>query len=96
MLRDQGIPTFAAFVLGFPGETNQSIQDNIKFIAEGLRLGEPGVIAVFEERPKQYLQRAKVLGPGLETMGREGHPTPRPISSRTRRRYPTCRRLHLA
>jgi anaerobic magnesium-protoporphyrin IX monomethyl ester cyclase len=34
MLRDQGIPTFAAFVLGFPGETKESIQDDIRFIEE--------------------------------------------------------------
>ena len=34
LLKDVGIPTFAAFVLGFPGETEQSIQDNIRFIEE--------------------------------------------------------------
>jgi anaerobic magnesium-protoporphyrin IX monomethyl ester cyclase len=35
MLKDVGITTFAAFVLGFPGETQASIQDNIRFIEEG-------------------------------------------------------------
>lgn len=35
MLKDVGITTFAAFVLGFPGETAESIQDNIRFIEEG-------------------------------------------------------------
>ena len=29
-----------------------------QFIAAGLRLGEPGVIAIFEERPKGYVNRA--------------------------------------
>jgi anaerobic magnesium-protoporphyrin IX monomethyl ester cyclase len=35
MLKDVGIATFAAFVIGFPGETAESIQDNIRFIEEG-------------------------------------------------------------
>ena len=29
-----------------------------QFIAEGLRRGEPGIIAVFEERPEEYIRRA--------------------------------------
>lgn len=33
-LKAEGITTFAAFVLGFPGETPQTIDDNIKFIEE--------------------------------------------------------------
>jgi circadian clock protein KaiC len=36
------------------------------FIAEGLSRGESGVIAVFEEHPDDYLQRAKELGFDLE------------------------------
>jgi anaerobic magnesium-protoporphyrin IX monomethyl ester cyclase len=35
LLKDVGITTFAAFVIGFPGETADSIQDNIRFIEEG-------------------------------------------------------------
>jgi anaerobic magnesium-protoporphyrin IX monomethyl ester cyclase len=35
LLKDVGIATFAAFVIGFPGETAESIQDNIRFIEEG-------------------------------------------------------------
>jgi len=35
MLKDVGISTFAAFVIGFPGETAETIQDNIRFIQEG-------------------------------------------------------------
>jgi len=34
MLRSNGIKVFAAFVLGFPGETRKSIDDNIRFIQE--------------------------------------------------------------
>lgn len=33
-----------------------------EFIAEGLRQGEPCIIAVFEERPSDYLERASSLG----------------------------------
>jgi circadian clock protein KaiC len=42
------------------------------FIAEGLRLGEPGLMAVFEERPGDVVQRAKNLGQDLATAEREG------------------------
>jgi p-methyltransferase len=34
ILRRNGIVTLAAFVLGFPGETEVTVQDNIKFIQE--------------------------------------------------------------
>lgn len=33
-----------------------------QFIAEGLRIGEPGIIAVFEERPQDYAERAAAFG----------------------------------
>ncbi len=33
-----------------------------QFIAEGLRQGEPGVMALFEERPQGYMDRAASLG----------------------------------
>ncbi len=33
-----------------------------QFIAEGLRQGEPGIMAIFEERPAGYLQRAGSFG----------------------------------
>ena len=36
------------------------------FIAEGLRQGEPGILAVFEERPKGYLDRAGSFGLNLK------------------------------
>ena len=34
MLKESGITVFAAFVIGFPGETEQTINDNIAFIKE--------------------------------------------------------------
>ncbi|MFO7653111.1 MAG: ATPase domain-containing protein [Candidatus Krumholzibacteriia bacterium] len=36
-----------------------------QFLAEGLRLGEPGIAAIFEERPSGYAQRAGAFGLGL-------------------------------
>lgn len=44
-----------------------------QFIAEGVRQGEPGVILVFEEHPKEYLRRARGLGFDLEEMARQGN-----------------------
>lgn len=38
-----------------------------QFIAEGLRNGEAGIAAVFEERPRGYTARAKSFGLDLET-----------------------------
>lgn len=37
-----------------------------QFIAEGLRKGEPGIIAVFEERPNGYTERAASFGLDLK------------------------------
>jgi circadian clock protein KaiC len=37
-----------------------------QFIADGLRNGEPGIMAIFEERPEGYLQRADNFGLNLK------------------------------
>ena len=42
------------------------------FIAEGLRHGEPGIIAIFEERPKGYTDRADSFGLNLKTPQQKG------------------------
>ena len=42
------------------------------FIAEGLRRGEPGIIAIFEERPKGYSDRANSFGLNLKTPQAKG------------------------
>ena len=36
-----------------------------QFLAEGLRQGESGIAAIFEERPEGYTARADALGPGF-------------------------------
>jgi circadian clock protein KaiC len=38
-----------------------------QFIAEGLRRGEPGIMAIFEERPLGYTERAGNIGLNLKT-----------------------------
>jgi circadian clock protein KaiC len=43
-----------------------------QFIAEGLRVGETAVIAVFEEYPEDYLARADVRNPDIGDMIRAG------------------------
>jgi circadian clock protein KaiC len=43
-----------------------------QFIAEGLRQGEPGIMAIFEERPEGYIQRAGSFGLHLKTAEEKG------------------------
>jgi circadian clock protein KaiC len=43
-----------------------------QFIAEGLRQGEPGIMAIFEERPEGYTQRASLFGLQLAAAERKG------------------------
>ena len=43
-----------------------------QFIAEGLRVGEPGIMAIFEERPEGYTQRAGSFGLNLRAAEQKG------------------------
>src|SRR6202171_5626542 len=43
-----------------------------QFIAEGLRLGEPAIMAIFEERPEGYAQRADSFGLNLKSAEQKG------------------------
>lgn len=43
-----------------------------QFIAEGLRNGEPGIMAIFEERPEGYTQRAGTFGLHLKAAEQAG------------------------
>jgi circadian clock protein KaiC len=43
-----------------------------QFIAEGLRMGEPGIMAIFEERPDGYTQRAGTFGLNLKSGQEKG------------------------
>lgn len=43
-----------------------------QFIAEGMRKGEPGIMAIFEERPRGYAARAGTFGLDFETPQQDG------------------------
>jgi circadian clock protein KaiC len=66
-----GIPTGDAVLVSGPSGAGKSVL-SAQFIAAGVRAGEPGVIAVFEEHPTEYLRRAHSLGIELEAMERDG------------------------
>jgi circadian clock protein KaiC len=56
-----GIPEGDSLLVAGPSGAGKSLLGS-NFIAEGLRLGESGVIAMFEERPEYYIARAQSLG----------------------------------
>ena len=56
-----GIPQGDSVLVGGPSGAGKSVLAS-QFVAEGLRLGEPGVIAIFEELPTEYARRAATLG----------------------------------
>lgn len=60
-----GIPGGDAVLLAGPSGSGKTILA-MQFVVEGLRRDEPGVIAVFEEHPEEYLDRADVFGLDLE------------------------------
>ena len=66
-----GLPAGDAVLVSGPSGTGKSVLAT-QFIAAGVRQGEPGVIAVFEEHPQEYLRRAQSLGLDLEDMERQG------------------------
>ena len=55
---------------GPPGRARR--RSATQFIAEGLRQGEPGVVAVFEELPAEYVQRAAMFGIDFDTPQNDG------------------------
>ena len=54
-----------------PSGTGKSVLAS-QFIAEGLRRGETGIMAIFEERPQGYTVRADSLGLPLKSAQEEG------------------------
>jgi len=67
-----GLPTGDTVLVSGPSGAGKSVLA-AQFIAAGAADGEPGVIAVFEEHPREYLRRAAALGldlPGLVARGR--------------------------
>jgi len=59
-------PGSAMLVAGPAGSGKSSLA--IQFLAEGVKHGEPGVLAMFEETPVKYLEQAKGFGLDLQQM----------------------------
>jgi circadian clock protein KaiC len=66
-----GIPEGDSVLVSGSSGTGKSVLAT-QFIAEGIRQGEPGIVAVFEERPQAYADRASSIGLDLETPQQEG------------------------
>jgi circadian clock protein KaiC len=66
-----GIPAGDSVLVTGASGTGKSILAT-QFIAEGIAQGEPGIVAVFEERPQAYADRAGSFGLDLETPQKEG------------------------
>ncbi len=66
-----GIREGDSLLIAGPSGTGKSALAT-QFIAEGLRRGEPGIMAIFEERPVGYMDRAGSFGLNLETPQRKG------------------------
>ena len=56
-----GIPEGDSLLVAGSSGTGKSLLAT-QFIAAGLRDGEPGIVAVFEERPEEYADRASAFG----------------------------------
>ncbi len=66
-----GIPDGSSLLLAGPSGSGKSIIAS-QFIAEGLRGGEPGVVAIFEELPADYKRRAADFGLDFDTPQKDG------------------------
>ncbi|HEV2693034.1 MAG TPA: ATPase domain-containing protein, partial [Verrucomicrobiae bacterium] len=66
-----GIPEGDSVLVAGPSGTGKSALAT-QFLAEGLRRGEAGIAAIFEERPAGYVARAATFGLDLETPQKNG------------------------
>jgi circadian clock protein KaiC len=66
-----GIPEGDSLLIAGSSGTGKSLLAT-QFIAAGIRQGEPGIVAVFEERPEEYAERASSFGLDLDTPLQEG------------------------
>jgi circadian clock protein KaiC len=66
-----GIPEGDSVLISGPTGTGKSALAT-QFLAAGLRNGEPGIAAIFEERPQRYSRRARSIGRDLETPEKNG------------------------
>src|SRR6185436_13594774 len=66
-----GIPEGESLLLAGPSGSGKSTV-GMQFIDEGLKHGEPGIVAIFEELPREHVQRAAMFGIDLDTPQNEG------------------------
>ena len=66
-----GIPEGDSLLIAGPSGSGKSALAT-QFIAEGLRHGEPGIAAIFEERPEEYAGRAASLGMDFDAPQHDG------------------------
>jgi circadian clock protein KaiC len=60
-----GVPEGDSILVAGSSGTGKSVLAT-QFIMAGLKVGEPGIVAVFEERPEEYIDRAVTFGLDLE------------------------------
>ena len=66
-----GIPEGESLLMAGPSGSGKSTL-GMHFIAEGLRQGEPGIVAIFEELPAEHVQRARMYGIDFDTPQKDG------------------------
>jgi circadian clock protein KaiC len=66
-----GVPEGDSLLLAGPSGSGKSLLGT-HFIAEGLRQGEPGIVAIFEEIPSEYVQRAAMFGFDFDKPQKDG------------------------
>lgn len=66
-----GIPEGDSLLVAGPSGAGKTVL-GIQFIAEGLRQGEPGIVAMFEEQPQEYAERANSFGIDFDTPQQDG------------------------
>ncbi len=66
-----GIPSGHSMLIGGPSGSGKSILGS-HFIAEGIRKGEPGIVAVFEELADEYAARSARLGLNIDAALKDG------------------------
>jgi circadian clock protein KaiC len=66
-----GIPEGDSVLITGASGTGKSVLAT-QFIAEGIKHGDPGIVAVFEERPQAYMERASSFGIDFQTAQDQG------------------------
>jgi circadian clock protein KaiC len=67
-----GIPEGDSLLIAGSSGTGKSLLAT-QFISAGIREGQPGIVAVFEERPEEYATRADSFGLDLNTPLKDGN-----------------------